>query len=56
MKYLFVLLSMLYFLQGYAQDKFTISGTVKSKRTGETIIGATIRSGDIGATSNDYGF
>ena len=56
MKYLFVLLSMLYFLQGYAQDKFTISGTVKSKRTGETIIGATIRSGDIGATSNEYGF
>lgn len=40
----------------YAQQKFTISGTIRSQRTGETLIGATIRSGDAGTFSNDYGF
>ncbi|HEY1871811.1 MAG TPA: TonB-dependent receptor [Chitinophagaceae bacterium] len=36
--------------------KFTISGTIKSKLKGETIIGASIRVGNIGTTSNEYGF
>lgn len=44
------------FLQ--AQEKYTVSGTVTSGRTGETLIGASIkiqgRSG--GVVSNDYGF
>ncbi len=56
MKQLLILMSMLAFLKGYSQEKFTISGTVKSKKTGETIIGATVRSGNAGTTSNEYGF
>lgn len=41
---------------GYAQQKFTVSGTVTSKTKGETIIGATIRAGNFTAVGNDYGF
>ncbi|MBL7742489.1 MAG: TonB-dependent receptor [Chitinophagaceae bacterium] len=37
-------------------QKFTLSGTVKSKSKGETVIGASIRSGNTGTFSNDYGF
>lgn len=38
--------------------KFTVSGTIKSKQTGETIIGASIRATDVnqGTSSNEYGF
>ncbi|MFT3703935.1 MAG: TonB-dependent receptor [Agriterribacter sp.] len=43
-------------IHSYAQQKFTISGTVRSQKTGETIIGASIRAGNTGTTSNDYGF
>ena len=41
-----------------AQRSFTISGTIKSKQTGETIIGAAvqIRNENRGVTSNEYGF
>lgn len=39
-----------------AQENFTVSGTVKLKSTGETVIGATIRSGKSGTVSNEYGF
>jgi hypothetical protein len=41
-----------------AQDKFTISGSVVSKKTGETLIGASIRivNTSFGTTSNEYGF
>ncbi len=41
-----------------AGGKFTISGTVKSTQTGETIIGASIRVVDVnqGTSSNEYGF
>ena len=41
-----------------AQKKFTISGTVESKKTGESIIGASIRSinNPEGTASNEYGF
>ncbi|MGN6437647.1 MAG: TonB-dependent receptor [Agriterribacter sp.] len=56
MKQLLTFLAMLGCLVANAQEKFTISGTVKSKRTGETIIGASVRSGNNGATSNEYGF
>lgn len=56
MKQLLTLLAMLGCLLAHAQEKFTISGTVKSKRTGETIIGASVRSGNSGTTSNEYGF
>lgn len=56
MKQLLTFLAMLGCLVANAQEKFTISGTVKSKRTGETIIGASVRSGNNGTTSNEYGF
>ncbi|HJY23723.1 MAG TPA: TonB-dependent receptor, partial [Hanamia sp.] len=41
-----------------AQKRFTISGTVESKKTGESIIGASIRSINQpgGTASNEYGF
>jgi len=39
-------------------EKYTVSGTIRSARTGETILGATIRVADPpgGVTSNEYGF
>ncbi len=41
-----------------AGGKYTISGTVRSKQTGETVIGASIRVTDVnqGTSSNEYGF
>ncbi len=41
-----------------AQSSFTLSGTVKSKRSGESIIGASVRivNKNKGTTSNEYGF
>ena len=40
------------------QQKFTISGIVKSKNTGESIIGASVRllNQSSGTVSNEYGF
>jgi hypothetical protein len=46
------------FLAG-AQNKFTVSGTVKDKKSGESIIGAIVRIPEVkgaGAASNEYGF
>jgi hypothetical protein len=42
----------------FSQEKFTISGTVTSARTGETLIGASVRvaNGPAGTSSNEYGF
>ena len=42
----------------FAQNKFTISGTIKAVQTGETLIKASIRVGntDEGTTTNEYGF
>ncbi len=42
-----------------AQSKFTISGAIKDKKTGEALIGATIKVADkpaLGAASNEFGF
>lgn len=42
-----------------AQKKYTVSGTVKDKATGETMIGVTVYPQEImgtGATCNEYGF
>src|SRR5579875_2387779 len=41
-----------------AQHSYTISGTVKSKNTGESIIGASVRiiNQQGGTSSNEYGF
>src|SRR6056300_865353 len=42
----------------YSQDKYTISGYVRSAETGEELIGATVavRSLNTGVSSNVYGF
>jgi hypothetical protein len=43
----------------FAQTKFTVSGTVKDKKTGEALIGATVKVADnlaLGTASNEYGF
>src|ERR1700745_1023228 len=37
-------------------EKFTVSGTIKSKLKGETLIGVSIRTGIYGTASNEYGF
>jgi hypothetical protein len=44
--------------QLFAQENFTVSGTVRNKATGESIIGATISVKDISETAltNEYGF
>lgn len=44
-------------LPTFAQRKFTISGIVKSRAKGETLIGATVRAdGSGGSVTNEYGF
>jgi hypothetical protein len=58
-KTVLVLFTLLSFLGSYTQTApatFTISGTIKSKSKGETLIGATIRAGTAGTASNEYGF
>lgn len=45
--------------QLFAQQKFTISGTIKDVQTGETLIGATLRIDEkpnLGVSANEYGF
>ena len=42
-----------------AQEKFTVSGTIKDKKTGETLIGASVQLKNflnVGAVTNEYGF
>lgn len=62
-KILFAVFTSLFFLVSYSQqkpastvNKFTLSGTIKSKVKGETLIGASIRAGNTGTFSNEYGF
>ncbi|MFN6083480.1 MAG: TonB-dependent receptor, partial [Fluviicola sp.] len=52
-------IALFFSFQSFAQEKYTLSGTVKEKTTGETIIGATIKLSDssgIGVITNEYGF
>lgn len=55
-----IILSVVIFLTQIVsgQKSYTINGSVKSKVTGETIIGASIKvlNTNIGSTSNEYGF
>ncbi|MBW0179400.1 TonB-dependent receptor [Sediminibacterium sp.] len=53
---LFLLLSSIQ--KGFGQKNYTISGSVKSKNTGEYIIGASVKvlNSNAGTTSNEYGF
>ncbi|PWK26516.1 outer membrane receptor protein involved in Fe transport [Arcicella aurantiaca] len=59
-KKIFALLGLLGVCFGLtAQTKFTISGTLKDKKSGEALIGATIRVlefSNVGMTTNEYGF
>ncbi len=46
-------------LSSYAQKKYTISGIIKDRATGEQLIGATVRIKELqqsGASTNSYGF
>jgi hypothetical protein len=55
---LLVTIAMLLSVHSFAQDKQTISGTVKDKFTGELLIGASIKIDDLkgGTVTNSYGF
>jgi TonB dependent receptor/CarboxypepD_reg-like domain/TonB-dependent Receptor Plug Domain len=55
-KTLAIIPTLLLFLIAGAQQKFTLSGTIKSKSKGETLIGASVRTGNTGTASNEYGF
>jgi hypothetical protein len=49
----------LFVVYSFAQSpsqQFTISGIIKSSAKGETLIGASIRTGTTGTSSNEYGF
>jgi hypothetical protein len=58
--YLSLFIFLCLFAQAFAQQKFTISGTISDAATGETLIGATVRiqhvSQSFGTSSNAYGF
>ncbi|GAB4252223.1 MAG: TonB-dependent receptor [Vicingaceae bacterium] len=58
MRFYVTLLLSLLFSYISAQEKFTLSGTIKDKENGETLIGATVYVEEIksGTTANVYGF
>jgi hypothetical protein len=56
MRFILFLITIFICAPAFAQENFTMSGVVKSKAKGETIIGATIRVGTTGTVSNEYGF
>lgn len=57
-KFFCLLLLLIVSLAGASQEQFTISGTVKSAVSGETIINANVKieGSEISTTSNEYGF
>ncbi|SDF13911.1 Outer membrane receptor for ferrienterochelin and colicins [Mucilaginibacter pineti] len=55
-RYLPAILLLLIGQVALAQSKYTLSGTITNKANGETLIGATIRSGASGTATNAYGF
>lgn len=62
-KILWAIISSLLCITCLAQQKtapsagrYTISGTIKSKSRGETLIGASVRTNNAGTVSNEYGF
>lgn len=44
------------YIRSSGQERFTISGTVTSRSKGETLIGISLRAGNISSVSNEYGF
>ena len=57
-KFFLVLLLFVAAIPIYAQEKYTINGTLKDYNNGETLLGATIylKGTSIGTTTNEYGF
>ncbi|QEC52434.1 outer membrane receptor protein involved in Fe transport [Anseongella ginsenosidimutans] len=53
---LIFLTTFLFTTSSYAQETFTISGTIQSASTGETLIGVSVIAGTAGTASNEYGF
>lgn len=54
-----ILIALLWGSCVFGQSKFTVSGTIKDKKNGETLIGATVRVVEqkgTGAAANEYGF
>ncbi len=51
-----ILLTFVFTIPLFAQEKFTISGTINSQATGESMIGVTVRTDNITTFSNEYGF
>lgn len=58
LKKLFFILFLLGSLFGWAQEKFTLSGTISEAQTGETLIGVNILIPELktGTVTNEYGF
>lgn len=58
MRFSLLTILLLFCIPVIAQDKFTISGLIKDKSTGEEIIGAIIQVKELqtGASTNEYGF
>ena len=58
MNRIILLIALLCYLPAIAQDNHTISGVITDKKTGETLIGATVSvpSINVGTTTNEYGF
>jgi hypothetical protein len=58
LKFRLLMLMLILSVSSYAQQKkYTISGTVKEKSSGETLIGAIVKIKDAGGTvTNEYGF
>lgn len=54
--FLLASINLLYAQGTTGPEKFTISGTIKTRAKGETMIGATVRAGNAQTTSNEYGF
>lgn len=58
-KSLFLFLFLITALSSFGQKKYTISGTIRDKETGEQLIGATVRIKDVPSSAtatNNYGF
>ena len=53
-----IALSLLFFHQTYAQEKFTVSGTITNNEAGEALIGANVNVPALktGTNTNNYGF
>jgi hypothetical protein len=59
MKNLIIFLCLCWCYPVFSQGKFTLSGTIKDAKTGETLIGSSIRIKDnpaVGTVTNEYGF